>query len=216
MESPMKIVQIEANWQFSAKLLVNFTPILPSKTGFLGLKPWASGSWTPGPPAPGVWSSDIESPVKMVQIENSLQNNMWILANKRVFLGFWIAKPMSSPARGMESPVDSAWYENLLWNYIRFYQFLANISLSRGTLCPPCPRTGYATDEDWRPASKNHIERDWRLRSSVFVFQIRVWESGKRRPNPGDLRPKTLISFDVLVIFDYEDFGIIAETSKKM
>ena len=37
MESPMKIVQIEANWQFSAKLRVNFTPILPSKTGFLGL-----------------------------------------------------------------------------------------------------------------------------------------------------------------------------------
>ena len=36
----------------------------------------------PGPPAPGVRSSYIKSPVKMVQIKNSLQNNMWILANK--------------------------------------------------------------------------------------------------------------------------------------
>ena len=33
----------------------------------------------PWPPATKGVESDIESPVKMVQIENSLQNNMWIL-----------------------------------------------------------------------------------------------------------------------------------------
>ena len=31
---------------------------------------------------------------------------------------FWIAKTHISD-RGMESPVDSAWYENLSWNYIK-------------------------------------------------------------------------------------------------
>ena len=71
------------------------------------LKPWAFGSWTgPGPPAPGVRSFDIEPPVKMVQIENSLQNNMWILSPKQVFLGFWITKPISSPAcSSVASPI---------------------------------------------------------------------------------------------------------------
>ena len=38
MESPMKIVQIEANWQFSSRLHVNFTPdqSYPLKLVFLG------------------------------------------------------------------------------------------------------------------------------------------------------------------------------------
>ena len=78
------------------------------------LKPRASGSWTPGPPAPGLWSSDIESPMKL-----RIHYKITCETHKRVFLGFWIAKPMSSPARGMESPVVCVWYENLLWNYIR-------------------------------------------------------------------------------------------------
>ena len=57
MESLMKIVQIDnsvRNYMWILPL------ILPSKTGFLGLlkckNQWASGSWTPGLPAPGAWN----------------------------------------------------------------------------------------------------------------------------------------------------------------
>ena len=57
----------------------------------------------------------------MVQIENSLQNNMWIVAHKRVFLGFQRFESLnpSAPLPGGWSLLDCAWYDNLLWNYIR-------------------------------------------------------------------------------------------------
>ena len=86
---PMSFRGRNLRWkQFKLKLIDNsvrnYMWILPRsyplKRVFLGFAKNMSfrESWTPGPPAPGMWSSDIESPVKMVQIENSLQNNMWI------------------------------------------------------------------------------------------------------------------------------------------
>ena len=121
MESPMKIVQIDNSVQNCMWILPPIL-ILPTKIGFLGLLNSKTnellGAEPLDPRHQGCGISNIESPVKMVQIENSLQNNMWILPSilnphKRVFLGFWIAKTHELPGaeppdpyQGMESPVD--------------------------------------------------------------------------------------------------------------
>ena len=71
-------------WQFIAKVHVYFTPILLSKMCFLGLLKWYElpGAEPLDPLLPegcGIFDIDLLWNVAMVKIENSLQNNMWIL-----------------------------------------------------------------------------------------------------------------------------------------
>ena len=62
---------------------------------FKMLKPMSFRELNPEPPAPGVWNLWHWFPVKLVQIENSLQNDMWIYPHKQVFTGFESLKSMS-------------------------------------------------------------------------------------------------------------------------
>ena len=96
------------------------------KTNELGAEPY--GPRTPRHQGCGI--SDIDLLWKWYKLRIHYKITCEFYPRFALIKGFSYAleslKPMSyrgrssrTTARGMESPVDSAWYENLLWNYIK-------------------------------------------------------------------------------------------------